>query len=300
MKVLISGSHGLVGKALCADLTNDGNEVLRLVRRERVYGSPEVEWDPQRGVIDGEHLEGLTAVVHLAGESIAGGRWTVEKKRRIHDSRIRGTELLSEALGKLNHPPASFLCASAIGFYGNRGDEVLNESSGPGEGFLPSVCLEWERAARQAADKPIRVVNLRFGIILSADGGALAKMLTPFKLGLGGRVGEGTQWMSWIGLADVVGAIKFVLRNHSLNGPINIVGPNPVTNEEFVRTLGAVLSRPTFFSMPGFGARLAFGEMGEELLLSSQRVEPEKLKQAGYDFLQPELEGALRSVLRDQ
>lgn len=298
MKILISGSHGLVGKALYSSLTNDGHEVLRLVRRERLYGSPEVEWDPKRGVIDHEHLEGLTAVVHLAGESIAEGRWTAEKKQRIRDSRVQGTELLSEALAKLSHPPASFVCASAIGFYGDRDQEILTETSGPGTGFLSDVCVEWENATQSSAAKGIVVVNLRFGIILSVDGGALAKMLTPFRMGVGGRVGSGKQWMSWIVLADVLGAIKFILNAKSLSGPINIVSPNPVTNDEFTRKLGEALSRPTLLSMPAFGARLLFGEMAEALLLSSQRVEPTKLTQAGYDFLEPGLAGALRSILK--
>jgi uncharacterized protein (TIGR01777 family) len=300
MKTLISGSHGLVGKALAASLTNDGHEVFRLVRRERLFGSPEVEWDPKRGVIDGEHLEGLTAVIHLAGESIAEGRWTVEKKRRIRDSRVKGTQLLSEALGKLSHPPGSFLCASAIGFYGDRGDEILTEASPPGTDFLSEVCIQWEKAAQPAAEKGMRVVNLRFGIILSVDGGALAKMLTPFRLGLGGRVGSGRQWMSWIALDDVVDAIKFILNDNSQHGPINIVAPNPVTNVEFTKKLSEALSRPALFAMPAFGARLAFGEMADALLLSSQRVDPVKLKDSGYDFIEPELSGALRRTLTER
>ncbi|HKZ00614.1 MAG TPA: TIGR01777 family oxidoreductase [Pyrinomonadaceae bacterium] len=297
MKILISGSHGLVGRALASSLTNDGHEVVRLVRRERVFGSPEVEWDPKRAVIDGQHLEGLTAVIHLAGESIAEGRWTAEKKRRIRESRVQGTQLLSEALGKLSHPPRAFICASAIGFYGSRGDEILTETSAPGTDFLAEVCVEWEKAAQPPAGKGIRIVNLRFGIILSVDGGALAKMLTPFRLGVGGRIGSGNQWMSWIALDDVVGAIKFILNNNSVQGPVNIVAPNPVTNAEFTEQLGKALSRPTLLPIPGFGARLAFGEMADALLLSSQRVEPVRLKEAGYQFLESNLSGALRRVL---
>jgi uncharacterized protein len=299
MKILVSGSHGLVGKAVVARLTNDGHEVLRLVRRERSLGSPEVEWDPNRGVIDATHLEGLNAVIHLAGESIAEGRWTDEKKRRIRASRVEGTELLSQTLANLAHPPQTFLCASAIGYYGNRGDETLTEKSAPGNEFLSDVCIAWEKATQPAAEKGIRVVNLRFGVILSSKGGALARMLTPFRMGVGGRVGDGQQWMSWIGLDDVVSAIRFALTSDSLSGPVNVVAPNPVTNADFTSELGKVLSRPTVFPMPAFGVRLAFGEMGEALLLSSQRVLPESLSNAGFAFAHPQLEGALRAALKD-
>jgi uncharacterized protein (TIGR01777 family) len=299
MKILISGSHGLVGRALASSLTQDGHEIFRLVRRERLFGAPEIEWDPGRGVIDGEHLEGLDTAIHLAGESIAEGRWTSEKKQRIRDSRVQGTQVLSDALSKLSHRPKTLLCASAIGFYGDRGDEILTETSPPGSGFLPSVCVEWERATEAAIEKDIRVVNLRFGVILSAQGGALAKMLTPFRMGVGGRVGTGKQWMSWIDLVDVVAAIQFCISDTSLSGPVNIVAPNPVTNAEFTEGLGEVLSRPTMLPIPGFGARLAFGEMADALLLSSQRVMPAKLKQSGYEFLQPTLNGALRRILRN-
>jgi uncharacterized protein (TIGR01777 family) len=297
MKILVSGSHGLVGKSLVSSLTNDGHEVLKLVRRERKMGSPEIEWDPKRGVIDREHLEGLDVVVHLAGESIAEGRWNDERKRLIRDSRVQGTQLLSDTLGQLSRPPKTFLSASAIGYYGNRGDETLVETSAPGQDFLSIVCLHWEGATRPAADKGIRVANLRFGIILSTAGGALEKMLTPFRMGVGGRIGSGAQWMSWIALDDVVGAIKFVLTDTSLSGPINFVAPGPVTNAEFTKQLGAALSRPTLFPVPAFGARLAFGEMADALLLSSQRVKPERLQIAGYGFQYPDLQNALRHVL---
>jgi uncharacterized protein len=297
MKILVSGSHGLVGKALISSLTTEGNEVLRLVRRERQVGSPEVEWDPKRGSIDSQHLEGLEVVVHLAGESIAEGRWDEDKKQRIRDSRVQGTRLLSESLAKLAHPPATFLCASAIGYYGNRGDEILTEASAQGNDFLAGVCAEWENATRPAAEKGIRVANLRFGIILSADGGALAKMLTPFRMGIGGRVGSGKQWMSWIALDDVVVATKFALQNDVLSGPVNIVAPHPVTNAKFTKDLGAALSRPTLFPVPAFGARLAFGEMADALLLSSQRVDPMRLRETGFDFKYPDLKSALRRAL---
>jgi uncharacterized protein len=298
MKVLVSGSHGLVGKALVHSLITDGQDVHRLVRWAATLGSPEVEWDPERGIIDTADLEGFYGVVHLAGESIAEGRWTEEKKRRIRDSRIRGTRLLSESLARLSHPPGVMLCASAIGYYGNRGDELLTESSAPGNDFLAKVCIEWEQATNPAAQKGIRVVNLRFGVILSAEGGALAKMLTPFRMGVGGRVGSGKQWMSWIALDDVVSVIKFLLVAEVLRGPVNVVSPNPVTNAEFTKILGKVLARPTLFPIPEFGVRLAFGEMADALLLASQRVEPKRLKEAGYQFEYPELERTLSQVLR--
>jgi uncharacterized protein (TIGR01777 family) len=298
MKILVSGSHGLVGKALITSLTKDGHEVIRLVRHERAFGAPEIGWFPKEGRIDAEHLEGLDVVVHLAGESIASGRWTNEKKRAIRESRVKGTALLSETLARLSRPPSVFLSASAIGYYGNRGDELLTEASAPGKDFLSSVCVEWENASKSAAEKGIRTVNMRFGIILDAHDGALAKMLTPFRMGIGGRVGNGKQWMSWIAIDDVVGALKSVMEDQSASGPINFVAPNPVTNAEFTKTLARVLSKPAIFPIPEFGARLAFGEMADALLLSSQRVEPGVLKQRGYLFNWPTLEPALRKIVQ--
>ena len=296
MKVLISGSHGLVGSALIKSLESDGYEAVRLVRHAPT-GASEIEWSPERYSIALARLEDLEAVVHLAGESIAEGRWTEEKKRRIRESRVKGTRLLSDSLANVKHPPKSFLCASAIGYYGNRGDEILTESSPPGDDFLASVCVEWEKATKEAVQKGIRTVNLRFGVILDSKGGALAKMLPPFRMGVGGKIGPGRQWMSWIALADVVGAIKHALTNETLSGPVIVVAPNPVRNAEFTETLGKAVSRPTLFPIPAFGARLAFGEMADALLLSSQRVEPERLKKAGYQFRHSELKGALRHVL---
>ena len=297
MKILVSGSHCLVGKALVRSLTDDGHEVIRLVRGGRAVGSPEVEWRPDQGLIDVEHLEGIHAVVHLAGESIASGRWTAEKKRIIRDSRVKGTALLSDALARLSRPPSVFLSASAIGYYGDRDDELLTEQSAPGNDFLAGVCVEWEGATKPAIEKGIRTVHTRFGIILDDEGGALGKMLTPFRIGIGGRVGSGRQWMSWIALDDVVNGLKFLMGETSTRGPVNFVAPNPVTNAAFTKTLGSVLSRPTIFPVPEFGARLAFGEMADALLLSSQRVEPGVLKSKGFEFKWTTLEVALREIL---
>jgi uncharacterized protein (TIGR01777 family) len=297
MKILVSGSHGLVGKALTHSLTTEGHEVLGLVRRARAFGAPEVEWHPTHGQVDVQHLEGFDVVVHLAGESIASGRWTDSKKRAIRESRVKGTSLLSEALAQLSRPPSVFLCASAIGFYGNRGDELLTEQSAPGEDFLSSVCVEWENATKPAMEKGIRTIHARFGVILDPDGGALAQLLTPFRMGIGGRVGSGKQWMSWIALGDVVNGLKFVIADKPVHGPVNFVAPNPVTNAEFTKTLGRVLSRPTLFPVPAFGARLAFGELADALLLSSQRVEPGVLEDNGFLFSWPTLEPALRHLL---
>jgi uncharacterized protein (TIGR01777 family) len=298
MKILMSGSHGLVGSALIKSLEQDGgHEIFRLVRHYP-ESSSEIEWSPDRYSIALARIEGFDAVVHLAGESIAEGRWSDEKKKRIRESRVKGTRLLGDALANLAAPPKTMISASAIGYYGNRGDEVLTESSAPGNDFLSDVCVEWEKATALATEKGIRVVNTRFGIILDAKGGALAKMLPPFRMGIGGRIGSGKQWMSWIALDDVVGGIKFALTNATLSGPVNFVAPNPVTNAEFTKTLGKTLSRPTIFPIPAFGLRLVFGEMADALLLSSQRVHPSRLNEAGYEFRYLKLESALDEILR--
>jgi uncharacterized protein (TIGR01777 family) len=298
MKVLISGSHGLVGNALIKSLVDDAHEVVRLVRGGHTLGQLEVEWRPNQGRIDAQHLEGFEAVIHLAGESIASGRWTDEKKRAIRDSRVKGTRLLSETIAQLSRPPSVFISASAIGYYGNRGDEWLPETSSPGDDFLASVCVEWEEATRAAAEKGIRTVLARFGVILDRDGGALAQMLTPFRMGIGGRVGDGKQWMSWIALDDVVNALRFLLLDSAVRGPVNIVAPHPVTNAEFTKTLGRVLARPAFFPVPAFAARLAFGEVADALLLASQRVEPRVLADRGFTPYWPRLEPALKHLLQ--
>jgi len=297
MKILVSGSHGLVGKALTHSLTNDGHEVVRLVRRERNFGSLEVEWYPDQGRIDAAHLEGIDAVIHLAGDNIAGSRWTTQKKRTIRESRVQGTSLLSDTLASLSRPPSVFISASAIGFYGDRGDELLSEKSLPGKDFLANVCIDWEAATISAAEQGIRTTHARFGIILDAREGALAKMLPPFRAGIGGKIGAGNQWMSWVALDDVVAALKFLLADGTIQGPVNVVAPNPVTNAEFTTTLARVLSRPAILPMPAFAARLAFGEMADALLLAGQKVEPAVLEDNGFLFSWPTLEPAMKHIL---
>ncbi len=297
MKVLVTGSSGLIGSALVSELISRGNETVRLVRTQPGPGAKEIFWEPEAGRLDAGALEGFDAVVHLAGVNIAAGRWTPKQKTKIRVTRVIGTRLLSETLAHLARRPAVLVAASAMGFYGTRGDEVLTESSPSGSGFLPEVCRAWEGATEPASRAGIRTVNLRTGVVLSARGGALAKMLTPFRLGLGGRLGDGKQYMSWIAIDDVVRVIQHAIKTATLSGPVNNVSPNPVTNAEFTKTLGQVLSRPTVFPMPGFAARLAFGEMADELLLSSTRLRPAKLASTGYVFRFPELEGALRQVL---
>jgi len=269
--------------------------VIRLVRG-RVMGNDEISWNPAQA-LPPEQVAGFDVVIHLAGETIVG-RWNAAKKARIRDTRVQGTKTLVEALTKTAHPPRAFICASAIGYYGDRGDEILREESAPGNDFLAQVCREWETATQPATSAGIRIVNTRFGVILSRDGGALPKMLPPFRMGVGGRIGNGRQWMSWIHIADVVGAIEHALDNPSVTGPVNVVGPNPAMNAEFTRTLARALHRPAIFPMPAFAARLAFGEMGDALLLASQRVEPAKLVESGYQFRFPRLESALENILR--
>ena len=297
MKYLVSGSSGLIGTALCDSLSRDGHEVVRLVRGGVSDGERRVAWDPAAGKLDGAEIEGFDGVIHLAGESIATGRWSVAKKARIRDSRVDATMLLAGALANLERKPSVFISGSAIGYYGESGDAVVNEDSSLGAGFLAEVCRDWESATAAATDSGIRVVTLRAGVVLSRNGGALAKMLTPFKLGVGGVVGSGNQYMSWIDLDDEVGAIRHCLGNEACRGAVNAVGPNPVTNRGFTKTLGKVLGRPTVFPMPAFAARLAFGEMADALLLASTRVEPLKLLDTGFRFEHADLEDSLRHLL---
>lgn len=292
-RVLVSGSSGPIGKALIPALRQQGFEVSRLVRSNATVG--DVIWDPGKPQ-DPRSVTGYDAVVHLAGETIVG-RWTEAKKRRIHDSRAAGTRHLAEAVAKAPQRPRVFVSASAIGYYGNRGDEVLREGSSSGDDFLSAVCRDWEANTQPAAQAGVRVVQTRFGVILSSDGGALPAMLPPFRLGLGGRMGNGRQWWSWIHIADVISAILHAIRSESLQGPINLVAPNPATNSEFTKILAGVLHRPAIFPMPAFAARLAFGQMADELLLASQRVEPAKLLASGYRFQYTDLRLALENLL---
>ena len=306
MRVLISGSTGLVGSALLAAFRQQGHQLARLVRpstRNPPVGRgafPEtlnLAWDPVAGTLDSA-ASGADAVVHLAGASIAGGRWTAARKRLQRDSRVAATHHLVVALGKLPQPPKVFVAASAIGFYGNRGDEELTESSAPGQGFLAGLSREWEAESGRAAAFGARVVLLRLGIVLARHGGALPQMALPFRLGLGGRIGSGRQWMSWLALEDVVGIVGYALSSNALSGPVNAVAPHPERNAGFAAALGRVLHRPALFPTPGFVLRLALGEMADALLLASQRVLPEKLQRLGYPFVHQALEPALQSVLR--
>ena len=295
LHVAVSGSSGLVGSNLIPLLTTGGHRITRLVRSEP--GDGQVRWDPQAEQFDASALDGVDAVVHLAGESIADGRWSDAVKQRIRDSRVNGTRLLCEGLARMKSPPRVLVCTSAIGFYGNRGDQLLTEKISVGEGFLAEVVRDWEQATEPAAAAGIRVVSLRTGIVLSPAGGALAKMLTPFKLGAGGRIGSGKQYWSWISIDDLIGSIHHALMTDALVGPINAVAPQPVTNREFTNTLGRVLRRPTLVPMPATAARLALGEMADELLLASARVEPRRLLETDYPFRHPQLEQALRHLL---
>jgi uncharacterized protein (TIGR01777 family) len=294
-RILVSGVSGPIGAALLPSLKTSGWSVVRLVRGAAA-GDGQIAWDPAKAIAP-EAVSGLDAVIHLAGESIFG-RWTAGKKRKIRESRVDGTLNLAQALARAEEKPRVFVCGSAIGYYGNRGDEMLSEESAPGTGFLAEVCQEWEEATTPAVQADIRTAHLRTGIVLSPKGGALGAMLVPFKLGLGGRTGDGRQWMSWIDVRDMVGAIHHILKNDLLQGPVNMVAPKPVRNAEFAQTLAGVLARPAIFPMPAFAAKLMFGEMGEELLLGSQQVEPGKLISSGYPFRYRELRGALEGLLK--
>ena len=288
----------MIGTALQRSFTDQGYEML-LASRSEPKNEQYVHWTADKGFADDDlhRLEGLDAIVHLAGESISALRWTEEKKKAIRDSRVVGTQSIIETFGRIEKRPKVFISGSATGFYGDRGDSEMNESNSAGDTFLSQVCKEWEAESRRAEDMGIRTVLLRTGIVLSKDGGALATMLTPFKFGVGGVVGSGKQWMSWVSLDDVVGMINFALENESLRGAVNVVAPNPVTNEEFTKALGKVLYRPTFLPLPEFAVNLVFGEMGDALLLDSTRVVPKRMLEAGYEFKFTELEPALEHAV---
>ena len=296
MKILITGSTGMVGAALIPALKAAGHDVTRLLRSASAAGT-DLLWNPDAGAIDVQKLEGFDAVVHLAGENIASGRWTPARKERILQSRVKGTHLLAESLAKLQRPPRVLVSASAIGYYGDRGAEVLSEESSPGTGFLPEVCRAWESATEPATNKGIRVVHLRIGIVLSTRGGALAKMLPPFRMGAGGKIGSGAQYMSWISLADLCGAILHAIKTESLRGAVNAVSPRPLTNAEFTKELGTALHRPAIFPLPAFAARLMLGEMADALLLASIRIEPARLQASGFAFQDREIGPALARIL---
>jgi uncharacterized protein len=296
MKVAITGASGLLGSALVPFLQEGGHEVLRLVRRAP-KAKDEARWDPAAGTIDAAALEAADAVVNLSGENLAGGRWTEQRKDLLRSSRLGPTRLLAETLARLKTKPKVLVSVSAIGYYGNRGDAWLTEAEPAAGDFLGRLSSEWESAAQPAAAAGIRVVHPRLGVVLSPAGGALGKMLLPFKAGLGGVLGPGTQYMSWIAIDDVLGAFRHLLEGEGLGGPVNTVAPEPVTNAVFTKTLGRVLGRPTVAPAPGFALRLAFGEMADATLLSSARVRADKLLAGGYSFRFPTLEGALRHVL---
>ena len=295
MQVAITGASGFVGRAVAASLAEDGHRVIALVRRPTAGDT--AQWDPDRGEIDRDALEGLDAVIHLAGESISEGRWSEDKKRRIRQSRVAGTSLLAGTLATLTHRPAVLVSASAVGIYGDRGDEVLTEASHTGTGFLAEVGTAWEASSAAAATAGIRLVQTRFGIVLHPSGGALGRMLLPFRLGIGGPLGSGDQWLSWLTRTELVRILRFAIETPALSGPVNAVSPSPVRFREFARSLGEVLGRPAVLPVPAVALRVLFGEMADEMLLASQRCLPEALLAAGYSFHSPDLTGALRDLL---
>ncbi|MCA8998574.1 MAG: TIGR01777 family oxidoreductase [Planctomycetaceae bacterium] len=294
MNIFITGASGLLGSRLTKLFEADGHTVTKLTRKSS--GKPnERVWDARVQSLSPAVLDGCEVLVHLAGENIGDGRWTEKKKEKIRESRVNGTRILAEAIQGMSSPPQAFICASATGYYGDRGAEILTEKSEPGEGFLPEVCVAWEKAADPARDRT-RVVHVRTGVVLSPDGGALAKMLFPFKMGVGGVIGSGNQYMSWITAEDSARLFQYAAMTDQVVGPVNGGTENPVTNREFTKTLGKVLFRPTIFPIPAFGAKMAFGQMAEDLLLASTRAIPEATMDFGFSFRHPTLEEALRSL----
>ena len=295
--IAISGATGLVGNALVESLSRSDDRILNVTRDTSRRSMDDIIWSPNSGIVNPARLEGTDAFVHLAGENIATGRWTDTKKSRIRNSRVEGTRVVASTLARMDRKPSVLVCASAIGFYGDRGSKILDESAGAGTGFLADVCRDWEASAQPAEDAGIRVVHLRIGVIISRDGGALPQMLTPFKLGVGGRIGNGRQYWSWVSIEDVAGAIHHVIDDDTIRGAVNCVVPEPVTNNDFTKALGSVLGHPTIFPRPCFAARLALGEMANDLLLSSTRVLPRRLESSGYTFRQPDLRRALETEI---
>ena len=297
VQIALSGASGLVGTALIPMLAAKGHTVRRLVRGEPRQSEGEIGWDPAGGRLHPSDLEQIDAIIHLAGESIASGRWTEEKRKRIRDSRVDSTRLLAETLARTDRGPKILLCASAVGYYGDRGNELLTEDAAPGQGFLADTCRQWEGAAEPARKTGIRVANLRFGVVLSPHGGALRQMLPLFRFGLGGRLGSGHQYWSWIGIDDCVAAIHHLLTRDDLAGPVNMTAPDPVTNRQFTAILAKVLRRPALLPAPTAALRLALGAMADELLLASARAVPDRLLKSGYEFRHADLELALRHLL---
>ncbi|MDA8403356.1 MAG: TIGR01777 family oxidoreductase [Desulfobacteraceae bacterium] len=295
--ILISGASGLVGSVLIPFLTTGGHRVMRLVRRQPDRTKGEIYWNPAAGKLDLDDTDKIDAVVHLSGENIGEGRWTPQKKQRIIDSRVNTTRLVAQTIARMKTPPKVFLCASAIGYYGDRGDALCDESSRPGRDFISDVCKSWEAAVDASVQAGIRTVNLRIGVVLSPQGGALGKLLPPFRMGIGGKIGSGRQYMSWISMDDAVGAIHHAMCDGRIKGPVNLVSPNPAANLEFARTLASVLSRPAYFTVPKMAVETVFGEMGRETILSSTRVRPVVLEATGYPYRHPDLETALRHLL---
>jgi uncharacterized protein (TIGR01777 family) len=298
MRILVTGSRGLIGSKLVPALKSDGHDVLRLTRTPTASEGTIVLWHPDSGEILEQHrLDGLDVVIHLAGQNVAASRWTPEQKASIRNSRVQGTALLARTLNRLENPPSLFICASAIGYYGDCGDRELTEESPLGEGFMAGVCRDWEAAADMADGAGIRMVKLRLGFVISRDGGGLAKMLTPFRWCVGGKIASGKQWMSWVDLEDVVGMVRHIVGHPEIAGPVNAVAPSPVTNAEFTRALAGALHRPAFLTIPAFVVRATLGEMADELLLYSAKVLPARLNTSGYVFKRPDLAESLRAAV---
>jgi hypothetical protein len=295
MRILLTGSSGFIGSALLPFLQQRGHAVVRLVRHFPATG--DIIWNPEKSQLDASAIDGFDAVIHLAGANIAGKRWTKSYKREIRDSRIKSTELLVARMSEVARPPAVFLCASATGYYGDRSEEILTEDASPGTGFLAELCVAWEQSSQSISARGTRVVNLRTGMVLSANGGALKKMLLPFKLGLGGRLGSGNQYWSWIALADYLAAVEFILSCNNLEGAVNMVAPEPVTNREFTQALAQSLRRPASIPVPAIVLRTVFGEMANDLFIASKRVTPNRLSREGYEFLNPMIHPAVKTLL---